>query len=185
MNYNIHNILLFTIFGFIFVCQLIFSAFIINKKDQLSEILYNYKNITECKNDSIYRLKNGSLIDNTMAILVSSFVIISSYVLIIFNKYILRTKYKLLNQDDISIKTQQIINIDKYNLTIDIIFIMAILCFVISSGIQFIFQLENISDICLQYINIQINNFFIIYKFMICTTFAASYALLFLIPCLW
>ena len=187
MNKYIRDILLIGIYGCILICQLSFSAYLINKKDKISEILHNYKNITECKNDAIYRLKDGALIDNTMAILVSSSVVIGSFLLIIFNKYILnkyvsKTDYESLNYDDGFIK-HKLINIDKYDMAIHIIFIMAILCFIISSGIQFVFQLNNISHNCLYYIDKNIDNFYVVYEFMICTTFISSYALLFIMPC--
>ena len=64
MNKYYRDIILIIIYGFCVVCQLTFSSYIINKKDNISDILQNYKNISECKNDAIYRLNNGELINN-------------------------------------------------------------------------------------------------------------------------
>ena len=185
MNYYIRDILIITFYGFIMILQLSFSSFLIDKKNNLMDILYNYNNITDCKNDAIYRLRDGALTVISMAIIVSSSVIIGSCILLLINKYILSKKeyISLGDIDNTPFLINQFVNKDKYDTTINIIFIMAIICFIISNGIQFILQLNNISDKCLIYINSRIDNFYVIYKIMTCTSFLASYALFFIIPC--
>ena len=185
MNYYIRDILIIILYGCLIITQLSFSSFLIDKKNNLMDILHNYNNITECKNDAIYRLRDGALIDISMAIIVSSSVIIGSSILLLINKYILsKRKYiSLADIDNPPFLINQFVNKDRYDTTINIIFIMSIMCFIISNGIQFVLQLNNISESCLTYINSHIDNFYVIYKFMTCTSFMASYALFFIIPC--
>ena len=189
MNKLIRDIILIIIYGFTLICQLSFSSFIIHEKDNLLHILTHYKNIPECKDDAIYRLKDGALIDNSIAILVSGVVIIVSFIILLINYYLSnRYNYEMLDDtsnDDKhnSIISRKLIPRERFELSINIIFILAIICFIISSGIQFVLQLNNISETCLKYIDMHINNFYIVYKFMTCTTFIVSYALFFIIPC--
>lgn len=188
MNRYYRDIILIGIYGFCLISQLVFSSYLINKKEDLTGLLQNYKNISVCKNDAIYRLNNGELINNTMAILISSSVIIGSFITIFFYKLLSkRNDYQTLddssNSHNESIISRKLITLEKFDITIHIIFIMSILCFVICNGIQFVFQINNISDICLKYIDNHLDNFYIIYKFMTCTAFMASYALFFIIPC--
>ena len=187
MSKYIRDMILITIYFFVLITQLSFSSYLIHNSQNIAEILVNYKNISECRTNAIYRLKDGTLIDTSMAILVSSSVIIGAFILMMINKFILKiNNYQSLNYNELvdnSIISQNLISKDKYDIAINIIFIMSIICFIISNGIQFILQLNNISDTCLMYIDMKINNFYIIYKFMICTSFLASYALFFVIPC--
>ena len=185
MNYYIRDILIITCYSVIIITQLSFSSFIIDKKNNLMDILHNYENITDCKNDAIYRLRDGALIDISMAIIVSSAVIIGSCILFLINKYIiLKKEYISLGDiDNTPLLINQFVNKDRFDATINMIFIMANICFIISNGIQFILQLNNISNKCLTYINSHIDNFYVIYKIMTCTSFMASYSLFFIIPC--
>jgi hypothetical protein len=171
------------------VSQISFSAFIINKSSNINDILINYKNIDECAHDAIYRLQNGSLIEIALAILISGSIIIGSYIFILINKYIKQNNnYQILDNYNTGIINTgiintRIINKDVFDMTINIIFVMAIISFIISNGVQFILQLNNISNACLLYINNHVQNFFIIYKFGTCVSFIASYALFFIVPC--
>ena len=182
----IRDIIVIVIYTFVLISQLSFSSYLINNKDNLEFILENYKNITECKNNAIYRLNNGSLINNTLAILISSCIIVGSFLLISINYYISQ-KYQYESLDNSfettnSIISRKIIPREKYDLTIHLIFIMSIICFIICNGIQFVLQLNNIGEECLKYIDNKLTNFYLIYKFMTCTSFIASYALFFIMP---
>ena len=102
------------------------------------DILHNYENITDCKNDAIYRLRDGALIDISMAIIVSSAVIIGSCILFLINKYIiLKKEYISLGDiDNTPLLINQFVNKDRFDATINMIFIMANICFIISNGIH-------------------------------------------------
>lgn len=190
MNKYIRDIILIILYGFFVISQLSCGAFIIDKKEYLENILYNYKNISECKNDAIYRLNNGALINNSLAILISSSIIIGTFLLLVINDYLnkyydklSRNEYTSLDDTNKeSIITKQLMPRDKYDLAIHIIFICSIICFIVCNGIQFVLQLNNIDDNCLKYINDRIDNFYGIYKYMLTISFFASYGLLFIIP---
>ena len=187
MIQNIRDILLITIYGFFIIVQLSLSSYIIYNEDKLSEIL-KYKNITECTNNAIYRLDNGTLIHNSLAIIISSSIIIGSFILIIIDKYIPnRHVYKslddtIINQSN-SIISTKIISREKYDITLHNIFIMSIISFIVCNAIQFILQIDNINDICLYFIDSKLNKFYVIYKNMTFISFFASYALIFIILC--
>lgn len=190
MSAYIRDILLIIIYGFCVLTQLTFSSYIVYNKDNLGTILFNYKNITECKNSAIYRLNNGSLINNSFAIIISSSIIIGSFIILIINKFISkRYEYESLNNyfvnknDSGGIISRKLLSREKYDMAIHLIFIMGIIGFVICNGIQFILQLNNIDEQCLDYINDKLNNFYVIYKFMSCISFLGSYALFFVVPC--
>ena len=193
MSAYIRDILLIIIYGFFVLTQLTFSSYLVHNKDNLETILFNYKNITECKNSAIYRLNNGSLINNTFAIMISSSIIIGSFIILMINKFISkRYKYESLDSQDNysvnkndseSIIARNLVPREKYDIAIQLIFIMSIICFIVCNGIQFILQLNNIDEKCLDYINDKLNNFYVIYKFMSCISFLASYALFFVVPC--
>jgi len=109
-----------------------------------------------------------------------------SFLLISINYYISQ-KYQYESLDNSfettnSIISRKIIPREKYDLAIHLIFIMSIICFIICNGIQFVLQLNNIGEECLKYIDNKLTNFYLIYKFMTCMAFIASYALFFLIP---
>ena len=71
------------------------------KRQMFQYLLENYKNISECKNDAIYRLNNGELINNTLAILISSSLIIGSFITLFFYKILSkRFDYKTLDDSD-------------------------------------------------------------------------------------
>jgi len=184
----IRDISIILIYGFGLLCQLIFSSYLINKKDDLENILQNYENITECKNNAIYRLKNGSLMNNTVAILISGSIICCSFIILTLYKFLSkRYDYIRLNDDlsdnSKSIITNKLIPTERFELTINIIFIASILCFMICNGIQFVLQLNNINKNCLEYIDKHINSFYVIYSFMKCISFLTSYTIFFVIPC--
>jgi hypothetical protein len=183
----IRDFILISIYTFILISQLSFSSYIINNKDNLEIILENYKNITECKNDAIYRLNNGTMINNTTAILISSCIIIGSFLLILINYYISQKyQYEILDNNfekNNSLISRRLIPREKYDLAIHLIFIMSIICFIVCNGIQFILQLNNISQQCVKYIDYKLTNFYVIYNFMTCTSFIASYALFCIVPC--
>lgn len=184
MNHYIRDSLIILIYSCILVIQLSFSSFMINKSSDINNILQNYQNISDCKNDAIYRLKDGSLIEIALAIIISSSLIITSFLLIVFSKYKKQNNnYEILDNYNTGIINSYIINRDLFDMTINIIFIMAVLCFIISNGIQFILQLNNISNACLTYIDKYIDNFYVIYKIQTCTSFFASFALFFILPC--
>jgi len=190
MNKYYRDIILIGIYGFCVISQLIFSSYLVNKKDNLAEILKNYKNISVCKNDAIYRLNNGELINNTLAILISSSMIIGSFIILFFYKILSkRFEYQILDdtlnssEKNQSIISRKLITTEKIDMTIHIVFIMSIVCFIICNGIQFVLQLNNISEPCLKYIDNNLDNFYTIYKFMTCIDFMTSYALFFVLPC--
>lgn len=182
MNKYYRDIVLIGIYGFCVISQLIFSSYLINKKNNLTEILKDYKNISACKNDAIYRLNNGELINNTLAILISSSMIIGSFIVLFFYK-ILSKRFEYQTLDDESIISRKLITSEKIDMTIHIVFIMSIICFIICNGIQFVLQLNNISEPCLKYIDNNLDNFYTIYKFMTCIDFISSYALFCVLPC--
>jgi len=193
MSVYIRDIILIILYGFFVISQLTFSSYLIHNKDNLENILFNYKNIRECKNSAIYRLNNGSLINNSFSIMISSSIIIGSFILIminkIINKFILnKYEYESLNDFDTNKNINNIISgnlipREKYDMTIQIIFIMGIICFIVCNGIQFVLQLNNIDESCLHYIDNKLDNFYVIYKFMTTVAFFSSYALFFIVPC--
>ena len=122
MNKYYRDIILIGIYGCCVISQLVFSSYLINKKDNLAEILKNYKNISVCKNDAIYRLNNGELINNTLAILISSSIIVGSFITLFFYK-ILSKKYEYQILDDESIISRKLITSEKIDMTIHIVFI--------------------------------------------------------------
>jgi hypothetical protein len=189
MNKYVRDMILIFVYGFFVISQLSCSSYFINKKNSIVDILYNYKNISVCHNDSIYRLNDGTLINNILAVLISSCIIIGTFILLIINNFIdnyySRYGYKPLDGFDNlenSIITNKLMPRDKYDLAIHIIFIMSIICFIVCNGIQFVLQLNNIDDNCLHYIDDKLNNFYVLYKFMLTISFFASYGLFFIIP---
>ena len=154
------------------------------------------KNITEieiCKHDNIDRLDNGNLYNNTLAILISGLAIIGFFIMIMINKLIDKRKYYIypifrydnLNQipdENTGLITNHIIKTEIYELTINILFITSIIVFIVCNGIEFVLQLNNISNTCLYEINKHINNFYVIYKLMLCISFFSSYSLFFIAP---
>jgi hypothetical protein len=188
MNKYVRDISLIIIYGFGLICQIVFSSYLIDKKDDLEDILMNYKNITECKDSAIYRLNNGSLINNTIAILISGCLICASFMSILLFKF-LSKRYEYQTLDDTiddknnSIITRKLIPTERFDLTINVIFIASILCFIICNCIEFILQLNNIDKNCLEYIDKKIENFYTIYSFMTCTSFLTSYTIFLIIPC--
>ena len=188
MSKIIRDIIVIGIYGFGLFCQLVFSSFFINKKNDLEDILINYKNITECKDSAIYRLNNGSLINNTIAILISGCLICTSFIGIFLFKFLSkRYDYQTLddnlNNKNNSIISHKLIPIERFDLTINIIFIASILCFIICNMIQFVLQLNNIDKNCLEYIDKKIEKFYNIYSFMTCTSFLTSYTIFIVLPC--
>ena len=202
MSKYIRDLILIITYGFCVLTQLIFSSFMQLNKDNLEEILFNYKNITECKNDAIYRLNNGILINNSLALIISSSIIIGGFILMMIN-YLLINMYSkryhyisldnpnnannINNLDNLDNKqgiiSTNLISREKYDITINIIFIMGIIAFIVCNGIQFVSQLNNITSQCLYFIDNKIEKFYVIYKFMTCISFLSSFALFFIIPC--
>jgi hypothetical protein len=187
MNIYIRDIILIGIYTIILILQLSFASYFIDKKNDIENILINYKYIEQCKNSAIYRLNNGSMMNNIIAIIISSSIIIGSFLMIILNKFI-SNRYEYESLDNTikfsdSIISRNLVPREKYNMAIHLIFIMGIICFVICNGIQFVLQLNNINDLCLDYINDRLDNFYVIYKIMTCISFMASFALFFIIPC--
>jgi hypothetical protein len=190
MNIYIRDIILIGIYTIILILQLSLASYFIDKKNDIENILINYKYIEQCKDSAIYRLNNGSMMNNIIAIIISSSIIIGSFLMIILNKFISnRYEYESLDNNFLNIKntdsiiSRNLVPREKYNMAIQLIFIMGIICFVICNGIQFVLQLNNINDLCLDYINDRLDNFYVIYKFMTCISFMASFALIFIIPC--
>jgi hypothetical protein len=131
-----------------------------------------------------------------MAILISSSIIIGSFIILFFYKILSkRNDYQTLDdslnslnslnssEQNESIISRKLITLEKFDMTIHMIFIMSIISFIICNGIQFVFQINNISEACIHYIDNRIDNFYTIYKFMTCIDFMTSYALFFIIPC--
>ena len=190
MNIYIRDIILIGIYTIILILQLSLASYFIDKKNDIENILINYKYIEQCKDSAIYRLNNGSMMNNIIAIIISSSIIIGSFLMIILNKFISnRYEYESLDNNFLNIKntdsiiSRNLVPREKYNMAIQLIFIMGIICFVICNGIQFVLQLNNINDLCLDYINDRLDNFYVIYKIMTCISFMASFALFFIIPC--
>lgn len=70
----------------------------------------------------------------------------------------------------------------KFNMTFLVIFVLSILSFIILNGVQFVYQLNNISESCLNKINDNVSGFYSIYKLMLTISFFASYCLFFIVP---
>ena len=71
---------------------------------------------------------------------------------------------------------------NKFNTILLIIFVLAVLSFIILNAIQFVYQLNNIKESCLNKINENNTGFYAMYKLMLTIAFFSSYALLFIIP---
>ncbi len=193
MNLYIRDIILISIYTIIIILQISFASYFLDKKNDIENILINYKDIEHCKNSAIYRLNNGSLMNNIIAIIITGSIIIGSFIILMINKFILKSyeyesldsqdNYIVNKNDSESIISRKLLSREKYDMAIHLIFIMGIIGFVICNGIQFILQLNNIDEKCLDYINDKLNNFYVIYKFMSCISFLGSYALFFVVPC--
>lgn len=195
MNKNIRDLIIIILYTYFIINQIVCSSYIIHHSYDINKIMKNITEIEICKNDNINRLDNGNLYNNTLAILISGTSIIGFFIMLIINKFI-NKKYNIYpnnNYHNIIEQTEQtnentgliiknIIKKETYELAINILFIFSIIVFIVCNGVDFILQLNNISEICLHEIDKYINNFYVVYKLMLTIAFFSSYSLFFIIP---
>jgi hypothetical protein len=195
MNKNIRDWIIIILYTYFIINQIVCSSYIIHQSYDINKIMKNITEIEICKNDNINRLDNGNLYNNTLAILISGTSIIGFFIMLIINKFI-NKKYNIYpnnNYNNITEQTEQtnentgliiknIIKKETYELAINILFIFSIIVFIVCNGVEFILQLNNISDICLHEIDKYINNFYVVYKLMLTIAFFSSYSLFVIIP---
>jgi hypothetical protein len=143
-----------------------------------------------CNNDGINKLNDGSLLKNTMALLITSSLLIGSFIMIMINKILnkRRINKNLNNLDNIN-KTEEtglinnnIININMYEHSINTIFIISIISFIITSIIQYLLQSINVDDSCIDLINNNIKYFYVFYKLMQTVSFFVLLSLFIITP---
>ena len=205
MDKNIRDWIIIILYTYFILNQIACTSYIINQSTDINRIMKNITEIEICKNDKINRLDNGNLYNNTLAILISGTAIIGFFIMNMINKLIDKQKYNIYpnfnydndnNNDNINdndninaihnentgLITRNIIKKEIYKLTINILFISSIIVFIVCNGVQFVLQLNNISDTCLQEIDKYIHNFYVVYKLMLCISFFSSYSLFFIVP---
>ena len=197
--------ILIVAYTILIILQISSTSYIIDNSDRINNILQNDTFKINCKNDYINKLNslyNGSTYNNICAILASSTIIIGSFILIMINKYIeyridIKNKnsyQSLTNVDDdfenkyddenIGLISKKIIDKKMYVTSINTIFVISIITYIITNGIQFILQINNVNNNCIEYINNYVDNFTIMYKIMLYTSFLSSYTLFILTPCI-
>mgnify|MGYP000886214299 CR=1 FL=1 len=178
------------IYSFIIISQLISTSYIIDNIDNINNILDNNTFMLHCNNDGINKLNDGSLLKNTMALLITSSLLIGSFIMIMINKILnkRRINKNLNNLDNIN-KTEEtglinnnIININMYEHSINTIFIISIISFIITSIIQYLLQSINVDDSCIDLINNNIKYFYVFYKLMQTVSFFVLLSLFIITP---
>ena len=195
--------ILITSYTILIILQISSTSYILDNSDRINDILQNESFKIKCKNDSINKiLYNGSTYNNICAILASSTVIIGSFLLIMINKYIEykidiknKNSYQSLTNDiddfenkyedeNLGLISKKIIDKKMYVTSINTIFVISIFSYIITNGIQFILQINNVNNNCIEYINNYVDNFTIMYKIMLYASFLSSYTLFITIPCM-
>jgi len=194
MNKNIRDGILIALYTYFIINQIVCISYIINKSDDINRIMKNVTILEECKHDNINRLDNGTLYNNTLAILISGTSIIIFFTIMMLQKLLHNNKYHIypnINynnnleytaEENTGLISNKIIKKEIFELIINILFVLSIIVFIICNGVEFILQLNNINDTCLHIINNYINNFYVIYKLILCISFFSSYSLFFIIP---
>jgi len=195
MNKDIRDWIIIIVYTYFIINQIACSSYIINQTDDINKIMENITKLEICKDDNINRLDNGNLYNNTLAILISGTAIIGFFILLMINKFIDK-KYNIYpnnnydnyhniteqSDENTGLITKNIIKKETYELAINILFISSIIVFIVCNGVEFVLQLNNISDTCLREIDKHINNFYVVYKLMLTIAFFSSYSLFFIIP---
>ena len=140
MNYK--EIVFYGIYTLFIILQIISSSFIIHHKDE-----YNFT-YNECKDSSnIF----NSIISISIGILSTSICIFTFFIMYYLSYRLLDRKDEQLNLLDnnrnfnlIKEIKQNIYN--KFNTILLIIFVLAVLSFIILNAIQFVYQLNNIKE---------------------------------------
>ena len=176
----LRDIIIITTYSLVLICQFSFSSFIIYNKNNIINTLINYQNISACKNDSIYRLQNGSLNMLSVFIFACSIFIVITFISFLIIKILI--EYGSLNNIDLDndldnndIIIPTLLNKSNYKLCSYLLFIIFILCFIICNGFQYVLQINNISVDCIKYIDNYVDNFYIIYQSIIICSFISSY----------
>jgi len=175
------------IYSFIIISQLISTSYIIDNIDNINNILDNNTFMLHCNNDGINKLNDGSLLKNTMALLITSTLLIGSFIMIMINKILnkRRIKYninKTEETEETGLINNNIININMYEHSINTIFIMSIISFIITSIIQYLLQSINVDDSCIDLINNNIKYFYVFYKLMQTVSFFVLVSLFIITP---
>ena len=181
----VRDIIIITIYSLVLLCQLAFSSYILYNKNNITNTLINYQNISYCKNDSIYRLQNGSLNKLSLLVFVSCIYIIITFLALLINKKLIKKDYESLNDHDFDhdldnndIIIPNLLNKYNYNSPLYLFFIIFIICFITCNGIQYVLQVNNISIDCIKYIDNYVHNFYIIYQCIQICSFISSYCLI-------
>jgi hypothetical protein len=169
-----------------FIFYGIYTLFIIIQITTSSYFIHNYNNYdltpNECNNMnspfySIYIISKGML---TTAI-----AIILTFILFLYaDKFINKSEEEitLLNNNLTKIKEMKLSIYTKFYITIQLLFVLAVLSFIILNGVDFVYQLNNIDEKCLNKINENNNGFYVLYKLMLTIAFLSSYGLFIIIP---
>jgi hypothetical protein len=175
------ELILYGLYTSFIIIQIITSSFIIYHKDE-----YNFT-YDECKNsNNIFDI----IISIATGILSTGICIFITFIM-----YYISCKIIDKNEEQQNLLVHRetanfMINFKeirkniyiKFNMILLVIFVLSVLSFIILNGIQFIYQLNNISNSCLNKINNNVIGFYPIYKLMLTISFFASYSLFFIIP---
>lgn len=177
------ELIIYGLYTSFIIIQIITSSFIIYHKDEY-DFIYE-----ECKNsENVLDI----VISISIGILTTSICIFITFIMYYISCKILDKNEEqqnlLINSETnnfmMSFKEIRKNIYIKFNVVLLIIFVLSVLSFIILNGTQFIYQLNNISDSCLNKINDNITGFYPIYKLMLTISFFASYSLFFIMPVL-
>lgn len=177
------ELILYGLYTSFIIIQIITSSFMIYHKDD-----YNFT-YDECNTSQNIIDK---IINVSIGILSTAICIFITFIMYYISCQVLNKKEEqenlLVNQEThnfiICFKQIRKNIYIRFNIILLIIFILSVLSFIILNGIQFVYQVNNISDLCLNKINNNISGFYSIYKLMLTISFFASYSLLFILPIL-
>lgn len=180
MNYK--EIIFYSLYTLFIIFQIISTSFIIYHKNE-----YNFT-YDECKDSQ-------NIFDSIISIAIG---MLSTAICIFVSFVMYYISYRFINESDEHLNllhnnrhNNRHINLikeikqniyNKFNMILLIIFVLSVLSFIILNGVQFVYQLNNIKDSCLNKINHDIQGFYGIYKLMLTTAFFSSYALFFIVP---
>lgn len=177
------EVILYGLYTSFIIIQIITSSFIIYHKDE-----YNFT-YEDCKNsDNVLDI----VISIATGILITAICIFITFIMYYISCKILDKNKEqqnlLINREKnnfmITFKEMKKNIYIKFNMTFLVIFVLSIISFIILNGVQFVYQLNNISESCLNKINTDVTGFYAIYKLMLTISFFASYSLFFIVPLL-
>lgn len=177
---NGRDTIIISIYSGLIILELLSSFFLIhNKNNIINYIEFNNTFIDRCKDSNINK-NYDNIFNNTLAILINIFIIFTTFISMIINKYKNKRRiYNIKYQNDLEydglllnkgIIKKELINDETINITINILFVLSIISYIIINIIQFIYQINNVDMYCIKLINNSVNNFYIIYNLLSCVS---------------